>query len=176
MKITTAFILCIGIALSLLLLCFAGYFGGKYIINEFSAYGNNGKEYSSEELKYRVTVDAELYTYSEKATVIISRSSGAYNDRLKLKTIFYDGEETEYEALSGKFKEVAWNDYMLYIHMGDVYYSFDIKNYNVPDEVNKNTKTDEKGVVIPEYNLKKYLESDFKKQFPDYKSYEWYGH
>ena len=115
--------------------------------------------------------DSILYTYQDKVNVTISYSAN-FNDRLKLRTSS-EGESWGSDSivvLSGTFEKVGWYDDNLFILMDKKYYSLDIDEYEVPP-------LDEDGETqYPEYELKEYSESQFKILYPDYESFDWYGH
>ena len=123
--------------------------------------------YPQEELVVKGGFDGAYYIYSDKVNVYL-RYSGK-EDYLIIKTSENEAgwESSGYKVISGEFSEAAYHHKQLFIHCGNDYYAFDIEGYSVGN-------TDEEG--SPEYSLKKYADSDFKKSFPDYKSFDWYDH
>ncbi|MGN1131473.1 MAG: hypothetical protein ACI4RL_01105 [Ruminococcus sp.] len=134
---------------------------------------------SAEELEYSAGKNVQNYEYSHKVLVTISDHN---DDTLNLNDGF--GNYNDYglknhSILSGYFDKVAWYDYKLFICMDDKYYCFDINSYSVPDTAT--TPTDSSGEVLydeitPEYELKEYSEKDMEKLYPEYNSFDWYGH
>ena len=132
------------------------------------------KEYPEKELIVYTSRDSMGYIYSDKVLVKMSYSD-AYEDVLALR-LYADGipwhgsELASYYPLTGEFEKVAWVDYNLFILCDGTYYSFDIKSYEIPP-------LDEDGDPMdPEYELKEYSESEFKELYPDWESFDWYGH
>lgn len=140
------------------------------LIFSFCAHQYDPKYIDEESLVIYTGRNAISYIYQDKVKVTIN-----YNDRddwLRLRTRM--GEEYWYydsiTILSGTFERVGWYDDNLFILMNEKYYSFDIDEYEVPP-------LDEDGEPQnPDYELKEYSESEFKKLYPDYESYDWYGH
>lgn len=126
--------------------------------------------YPDEELVVSSSFDSGRYVYSDKVLVLLSNNG---TDCLRVKT--YDESNwqfTGYDVLSGDFKEVAWYNYLLFIHMEYCYYSFDISKYQAGVyTTNSNNSTDR----IPKYDLKMYTNDEFVDSYPDYKSFEWYN-
>jgi hypothetical protein len=126
---------------------------------------------ANEELTVFTGRNFSNYMYSEKVVVHISDSTS--KDFLSLATT--DAKEDDSwvtfaeEVLSGRFKKVGWNDFKLFILMDDKYYVLDINAYEVP-ELDKNGNPKE-----IEYELIEYSNVDFKAEFPDYKSYDWWN-
>ena len=114
--------------------------------------------------------NAISYEYQDKVDVTIRYSDR--DDSLSVRTNA-DEEYWYYDSikiLSGTFEKVGWYDDNLFILMDKKYYSLDIDEYEVPP-------LDEDGETqYPEYELKEYSESQFKILYPDYESFDWYGH
>lgn len=140
------------------------------LIFSFCAHQYDPKYIDEESLVIYTGRNAISYIYQDKVKVTIN-----YNDRddsLRLRTRL--GEEYwDYDnirVLSGTFERVGWYDDNLFILMDEKYYSFDIDGYEVPP-------LDEDGEPQnPDYELKEYSKSEFKKLYPDYESFDWYGH
>ena len=74
------------------------------------------------------------------------------------------------KILTGNFKKFAWNEYTLFILMDDIYYTFDIKSYQIPEPI---TDEDNNIYIVPEYSLDKYSLSEFAEKYPDYENFNW---
>ena len=70
----------------------------------------------------------------------------------------------QYEILAGQFEKAAWKDYKVFILMNDIYYVFDIKEFEPPKDKNEEIK----------YELEEYTESEMKELYPHYESFYWY--
>lgn len=136
--------------------------------------------YPEEELLVTSGRNCADYIYSDKVHIRLLYNEKDHDDSLSLKIV--DDEDwiyNTYEALVSDFTEVAWKDYMLFIRVEDIYYTFDIKSYGLPnqDDLPKNKKGeilyDE---IVPEYDLREYNKHEFIKKYPDYKDYEWYSY
>lgn len=125
--------------------------------------------YPEEELKVSYVRNRISYEYSEKVVVMINHSDE--KDDLKLATTANDDWwYSTYSILSGEFEKVTWVDYNLIVLCEGTYYTFDIKNYEITP-LNDNGKLDETA-----YELNEYSESEFKELFPEWESFDWYGH
>jgi hypothetical protein len=103
---------------------------------------------------------AELYTYSDKLEVYMSTEKGA--DTLSINCGIEDKKHWK-EILSGDFISSVWNDYKYFVFCDNVYYEFDIKNYNIPKDFDEDAK----------YELKEYSKDEFAKAYPDYETFNW---
>lgn len=134
---------------------------------------------NNEELIYRAGKNVQNYEYSNKVLVTISDH---YSDAVSLNNGFDDystEKENNFCILTGRFDEVAWYNYKLFINIKGVYYCLDIKDYEVPNTAT--VPTDNYGDIDytnmkPKYKMDKYSEKDMMKLYPDYKNYNWYGH
>lgn len=132
----------------------------------FSACSSYWNIYNSDiELLYFDEYNPPRYQYSGKVQIYDCYDS---YDRLYLneskntnKKYLFD---KRYIALEGNFDEVAWEDFKLFIHMGETYYVFDINTYNAPPYDENNN---------PTYELLEFSKEDFIKNYPDYDFYIW---
>lgn len=151
------------LTLLLLLFCFT--------VSGCSFYGKD--EYSEQDLIVHGVRNATYYEYQHKVAVSIRYSSS--KDSLDLRTGGDDeswlGTSFTYKSvLTGDFEKVGWYNDNLFILIDEVYYSLDIDEYEIP-------QLDENGNrEPPDYELKEYNESEFTSSYPNYKSFDWYGH
>ena len=125
--------------------------------------------YAEEDLKLHDSIDSSMYEYQEKVCVEMTTN---YGDSLSIRTAEYTdnwfvnnyGTESMEIILSGNFYRAAWYDDKIFIHMDDIFYMFDINEYEVP-------KDDEK----PEYEIVKYTIKEMNKLYPDFRNFDWYG-
>ena len=122
------------------------------------------KEVPEEELEIIWGRDGDTYIYSDKIELFMSNSSIDKTDLFFIKD--YNDDACWREILSGDFEKAAWNDYKLFIKMEGTYYMFDINAYEVPQEK----------YAEPVYELKEYSKTEFVEAYPDYNSFDWYGH
>lgn len=143
----------------------------SFIVTGCNFYGKN--EYPDQSLIVYSVRNVTHYEYQKKVAISIRYSSSA--DSLDLRI---DGDDDSwlstnfsYESiLTGKFEKVGWYDDNLFILMDEVYYSFDIDKYEVPH-------LDEEGnYQEPVYELAEYSETEFVTAYPNYNSFDWYGH
>ena len=118
------------------------------------------REVPEQELIIYTGIGCHTYEYSEKVSVCIDTSY----DVLQVRT----GLEEDYwnTILEGEFEKVTWYDYKIFVLMDDIYYMIDINTYEVAEDM----------YADPEYELKEYSESEFKELYPDWESFDWYGH
>lgn len=130
--------------------------------------------YPEEDLIVYPMRNAIYYEYQKKVAIQIRYSSNK-TDSLSLRI---DGDDDSWlstnfnykSILTGAFEKVGWYDDNLFILMDEVYYSFDIDKYEVP-------KLDDEGnSQKPVYELKEYSKTEFVEAYPDYNSFDWYGH
>ena len=122
--------------------------------------------YEENQLLYRSAIDGGIYQYSGK----VKLSEWTHGDELLIVNVGDDCNkkeffDEEYTVLKGEFERHSWNDYELYVLMDNVYYVFDIENYNA------------KSVQECSYNiieLKEYSKEEFVKLYPDYESFDWH--
>lgn len=134
-------------------------------------YGKN--EYPDQSLIVYSVRNVTHYEYQKKVAISIRYSSSA--DSLDLRI---DGDDDSWlstnfnykSILTGKFEKVGWYDDNLFILMDEVYYSFDVDKYEVPH-------LDEEGnYQEPVYELAEYSKTEFVTAYPNYNSFDWYGH
>lgn len=129
--------------------------------------------YPEEDLIVYPMRNAIFYEYQEKVAIQI-RCSSEKTDSLSLRiSETSDGWMSgfdSYSILNGKFEKVGWYDDNLFILMDEIYYSFDIDKYEVPN------LDDEGYYQEPVYELIEYSKTEFIKAYPDYNSFDWYGH
>lgn len=137
-------------------------------------------KYPEEELVVTGGFDTGEYVYSDKVHVHLSYDEEEYDDFLAVKiTDEEDWLYHSYKVLSDDFLEVAWNDFFLYIKTKNFYYTFDIREYEIPNQATapKNKEGEIKyKKIVPEYNLQKYTYKEFAKRFPEYEDFEWYSY
>ena len=130
--------------------------------------------YPEEDLIVYPMRNAIYYEYQKKVAIQIRYSSNK-TDSLSLRI---DGDDDSWlstnfnykSILTGAFEKVGWYDDNLFILMDEVYYSFDRDKYEVP-------KLDDEGnSQKPVYELKEYSKTEFVEAYPDYNSFDWYGH
>ena len=130
--------------------------------------------YPEEDLIVYPMRNAIYYEYQKKVAIQIRYSSNK-TDSLSLRI---DGDDDSWlstnfnykSILTGAFEKVGWYDDNLFILMDDIYYSFDIDKYEVPE------LDDEDNSQEPVYELKEYSKTEFVEAYPDYNSFDWYGH
>lgn len=131
--------------------------------------------YPEEDLVVYTVRNAMLYEYQEKVAVKFKFSGGSGGDSLLLRT---DANADSWMSLDfyyetilyGHFEKVGWYDDVLFILMEETYYAIDIDEYEVPPlDEDGNTST-------PTYDLKEYSISEFTELYPNYESFDWYGH
>lgn len=127
--------------------------------------GNNADdmtvyEIPTQECVLQVDIGAEIYTYSDKLEVYMTTDD--YADTLSINCGTEEKKDWK-EILSGNFLSVVWRDYKYFVFCDNMYYEFDIKNYNIPTEYDD-------GV---EYELKEYTKEEFAEAYPDYESFNW---
>ena len=130
--------------------------------------------YPEEDLIVYPMRNAIYYEYQKKVAIQIRYSSNK-TDSLSLRI---DGDDDSWlstnfnykSILTGAFEKVGWYDDNLFILMDEVYYSFDIDKYEVPKP------DDEDNYQKPVYELKEYSKTEFVEAYPDYNSFNWYGH
>ncbi len=156
--------ICIFILLITIVVCFSGC-----DLLSTSIKGIRESEVPEEDLKIFSAIDYTSYEYSKKVVVLLCNSDNC--DSLNLATENGDNWwSSTKEILSGTFEKVGWYDNNLFILMDKKYYSLDINGYEVPP-LNEDGETQ-----YPECELKEYSESQFKILYPDYESFDWYGH
>ncbi len=80
------------------------------------------------------------------------------------KALAWNGDKPQaYTVLEGNFERVGWNDETLYIITDGNCYVFNIENYVVG--------TDTNDIKLTEYTV-----DEFKRLYPRYKLFDWYGH
>lgn len=130
--------------------------------------------YPEEDLIVYPMRNAIYYEYQKKVAIQIRYSSNK-TDSLSLRI---DGDDDSWlstnfnykSILTGTFEKIGWYDDNLFILMDDIYYSFDIDKYEVP-------KLDDEGNSQElVYELKEYSKTEFVTVYPDYNSFDWYGH
>lgn len=130
--------------------------------------------YPEEDLIVYPMRNAIYYEYQKKVAIQIRYSS----DKTDSLTLRIDGDDDSWlstnfnykSILTGAFEKVGWYDDNLFIFMDDTYYSFDIDKYEVP-------KLDDEGNYQElVYELKEYSKTEFVEAYPDYNSFDWYGH
>lgn len=130
--------------------------------------------YPEEDLIVYPMRNAIYYEYQKKVAIQIRYSSNK-TDSLSLRI---DGDDDSWlstnfnykSILTGAFEKVGWYDDNLFILVDDIYYSFDIDKYEVP-------KFDDEGNYQElVYELKEYSKTEFVEAYPDYNSFDWYGH
>lgn len=130
--------------------------------------------YPEEDLIVYPMRNAIYYEYQKKVAIQIRYSSNK-TDSLSLRI---DGDDDSWlstnfnykSILTGTFEKIGWYDDNLFILMDDIYYSFDIDKYEVPE------LDDEGNSQEPVYELKEYSKTEFVTVYPDYNSFDWYGH
>lgn len=130
--------------------------------------------YPEEDLIVYPMRNAIYYEYQKKVAIQIRYSSNK-TDSLSLRI---DGDDDSWlstnfnykSILTGAFEKIGWYDDNLFILMDDIYYSFDIDKYEVPK------LDDEDNSQEPVYELKEYSKTEFVEAYPDYNSFDWYGH
>ncbi len=156
---------CVLLSLCIIQICFSGC---GVLLDKFLT-GLSESRVESENLKIFSAKDYTSYEYSDKVVVILSDNDN--NDSLSLATT--EDDDWWYkkkEVLSGRFDKVSWNDYILFINMEEKYYTFDINEYEIPSLDGESSATD------IDYELKEYSETEFITAYPNYNSFDWYGH
>lgn len=104
------------------------------------------------------------YTYMDKVKISHFRTEGEYYDMLYLKT----GEDwiEKHCVLNDKFQSVAWYDDVLFIETENIYYIFDINEYNPLQDI------DLKKGEIPKYTMKKTSYQELIKDYPNYHEFD----
>ena len=117
-------------------------------------------EIPEQECIISIDVESQTYTYSDKLEVYMSTEKGA--DTLSINCGIEDKKHWK-EILSGDFISSVWNDYKYFVFCDNVYYEFDIENYNIPKDFDKDAK----------YELKEYSKDEFAKAYPDCETFNW---
>ena len=131
--------------------------------------------YPEEDLVIHYTRNTVYYEYQEKIMVVIRYSDR--QDTLDLRTggssdNWCASLDSSHTILIGDFEKVAWYDDNLFILMEGTYYSIDIDEYEIAPLI----EDEDENVLSPEYELKEYTETELKQLYPDYESFDWYGH
>ncbi len=96
-----------------------------------------------------------------------------YSDRVDVTINYRDDEDDLLELnghrniLEGYFDKVAYYEGELLILTNNTYYMFDIDKFIADPEGEKPS---------PAYELNEYSIEEFKKLYPDYEDFDWYGH
>ena len=127
---------------------------------------NSNVEHENLEIVYGINFVG--YRYFDKIYI------GLHGPKKQDKLEILDEENDEwYTVLEGKFNEVSYNDYHIFIHM-DYYYYYDINS-----EVIQPTTDSDGDYLInakPYFNLKEYSADDFKKTYPKYETFDWFSY
>lgn len=124
---------------------------------------------AEKDLKVHGAIDAYMNEYQEKVCVEMTTH---YGDSLSIRTAEYTdnwfvnnyGNESMEIILSGDFYREAWHDDKIFIYKDDLFYVFDINEYEVP-------KADEE----PQYELKEYTIFEMEKLYPEFRDFDWGG-
>ena len=122
--------------------------------------------YAEEDLKIHDSIDSSMYEYQEKVCVEMTTN---YGDSLSIRTAEYTdnwfvnnyGNESMEIILSGDFYREAWHDDKIFIYKDDLFYVFDINEYEVP-------KADEE----PQYELKEYTIFEMEKLYAEFRDFD----
>ncbi len=117
-------------------------------------------EIPTQECVLQVDIGSEIYTYSDKLEVYMTTDD--YADTLSINCGTEDKKHWK-EILSGDFISSVWYNYKYFVFCENVYYEFDIKNYNIPKDFDEDVK----------YELKEYSKDEFAKAYPDYETFNW---
>lgn len=121
-----------------------------------------------EDSKTYASIDSFRIEYQEKVYVDMTTH---YTDTLSIRIAPYD-EDVQYpysyeykkEILSGDFYRTAWYDDKVFIYSGDLFYVFDIDEYEVPEAGEE-----------PEYELHEYTIFEMDELYPDFRDFDWEG-
>lgn len=151
------------------IICFLGFivliFSFSFISNDLS----KPTVIPEENLIIKSAIDGRTYIYSEKAAV---KLTGETKKDVLVLRYEHDLEnsswiDTGQTILGGEFEKASYFKEKLFILMDGKYYVFDLNSYNLDPN-------DE--IYYPKYDLQEYDKDAFVKLYPQYESFDWYGH